>query len=286
MLTSAPGCRAAAGAASWTSASGAATLVSQRSSRASGLSVGDGGQGRGPERAGVVDQQVEPPGRRPRPRTSCLAVRRVGHVPGDLAMVPPSRPDGCGQPVGVAAVDDDVPAVARPGRGRGARPRPAEPPVIKGGGIIASSCVSRAYAGILEVEVNLKSSEQRSESWTRTDVLTVSEVAAPQRLRRLGAAVLRARGADRGATRTSGGQRRYARSVLRRLAFIRAARNVGPHPRRDPRGAGRPAGEPHAHQGRLGRISAHWRRRLDEQIAALEALRDGWTPASAAAACR
>jgi MerR family redox-sensitive transcriptional activator SoxR len=29
------------------------------------------------------------------------------------------------------------------------------------------------------------------------------------------------------ATRTSGNQRRYERSVLRRLAFIRAARNVG-----------------------------------------------------------
>ena len=29
------------------------------------------------------------------------------------------------------------------------------------------------------------------------------------------------------ATRTTGNQRRYERSVLRRLAFIRAARNVG-----------------------------------------------------------
>src|SRR4249920_1403190 len=29
------------------------------------------------------------------------------------------------------------------------------------------------------------------------------------------------------ATRTSGGQRRYERSVLRRLAFIRAARTIG-----------------------------------------------------------
>ena len=28
-------------------------------------------------------------------------------------------------------------------------------------------------------------------------------------------------------SRTSGGQRRYPRSVLRRLAFVRAARNVG-----------------------------------------------------------
>ena len=59
-----------------------------------------------------------------------------------------------------------------------------------------------------------------------TDLLTVSEVAgrsgfAPSALRfyeREG--LLRA-------TRTAGNQRRYERSVLRRLAFIRAARNVG-----------------------------------------------------------
>src|ERR1022692_5339875 len=58
------------------------------------------------------------------------------------------------------------------------------------------------------------------------DLLTVSEVAgrsgfAPSALRfyeREG--LLRA-------TRTSGNQRRYERGVLRRLAFIRAARNVG-----------------------------------------------------------
>ena len=79
------------------------------------------------------------------------------------------------------------------------------------------------------------------------------------------------------ATRTSGGARRYPRSVLRRLAFIRAARNVGlslPEvrsaldtlpPERPPTAAD------------WARLSRGWRDRLDEQIAALTQLRDGLT---------
>src|SRR5215472_19138449 len=59
-----------------------------------------------------------------------------------------------------------------------------------------------------------------------TDLLTVSEIAA-----RSGFAPSALRFYEREglihATRTSGNQRRYERSVLRRLAFIRAARNVG-----------------------------------------------------------
>jgi len=107
-----------------------------------------------------------------------------------------------------------------------------------------------------------------------TDLLTVSDVAhrsgfAPSALRfyeRLGLVH---------AVRTTGNQRRYERSVLRRLAFIRAARNVGlsldeiaaamdtlpdrrPPPRAD-----------------WARLSRGWRTRLDDQIAALQRLRDG-----------
>ena len=59
-----------------------------------------------------------------------------------------------------------------------------------------------------------------------TDLLTVSEVAE-----RSGFAASALRFYEREglvqATRTTGNQRRYERSVLRRLAFIRAARNVG-----------------------------------------------------------
>ncbi|SDP33257.1 MerR family transcriptional regulator, redox-sensitive transcriptional activator SoxR [Nakamurella panacisegetis] len=76
------------------------------------------------------------------------------------------------------------------------------------------------------------------------------------------------------ASRSSGGQRRYERQVLRRLAFIKAARNVGlsleevrvelaqlPQSRTPTPGDWR-------------RISRHWRKRLDDKIAAIEALRD------------
>jgi MerR family transcriptional regulator, redox-sensitive transcriptional activator SoxR len=75
--------------------------------------------------------------------------------------------------------------------------------------------------------------------------------------------------------RTAGGQRRYQRSTLRRLAFIRAARNVGltldevgevmktlPDSRTPNRAD-------------WARISRGWRGRLDEQIRGLTALRDG-----------
>lgn len=77
------------------------------------------------------------------------------------------------------------------------------------------------------------------------------------------------------AERSSGGQRRYERNVLRRLAFIRAASNIG-----------LTIGEIRAELDRLPagrtptkadwlRISRHWRGRLDAQIHALEQLRDG-----------
>jgi MerR family redox-sensitive transcriptional activator SoxR len=107
-----------------------------------------------------------------------------------------------------------------------------------------------------------------------TDALTVSEVA-----RRSGfaASALRFYEAQGllSAARTSGGQRRYQRSVLRRLAFIRAARNIGlsldeiaaalaslPETRTPTRAD-------------WARLSRGWRTRLDDQIRALIALRDG-----------
>jgi MerR family redox-sensitive transcriptional activator SoxR len=77
------------------------------------------------------------------------------------------------------------------------------------------------------------------------------------------------------ASRTGGQQRRYERSVLRRLAFIRAARNIGlgleevrtaleqlPEGRTPTRAD-------------WSRMSRSWRQRLDEQIDALVHLRDG-----------
>jgi MerR family redox-sensitive transcriptional activator SoxR len=77
------------------------------------------------------------------------------------------------------------------------------------------------------------------------------------------------------ATRTSGNQRRYPRSVLRRLAFIRAARNVGLS-LEEVAAALRtlPAGRTPT-KSDWARLSRSWRVRLDEQIAALQKLRDG-----------
>ncbi|HEY2041667.1 MAG TPA: redox-sensitive transcriptional activator SoxR [Jatrophihabitans sp.] len=75
--------------------------------------------------------------------------------------------------------------------------------------------------------------------------------------------------------RTGGGQRRYERPVLRRLAFIRAARNVGltleeirAELEQLPEGRT-------PNKADWGQISKDWRHRLDDQITALEALRDG-----------
>ena len=107
-----------------------------------------------------------------------------------------------------------------------------------------------------------------------TDQLTVSEVA-----RRSGYAASALRYYERegliGASRTSGGQRRYQRNVLRRLAFIRAARNVGlslDEVRTEL--AQLPAGRAPT-KADWSRISRDWRHRLDEQIRALQALRSG-----------
>ena len=77
------------------------------------------------------------------------------------------------------------------------------------------------------------------------------------------------------ATRTPGGRRQFERTVLRRLAFIRAAANIGltlPEIRAelDQLPAGRVPTK-----SDWQRISRHWRARLDAQIGALERLRDG-----------
>src|SRR5258707_4112864 len=76
------------------------------------------------------------------------------------------------------------------------------------------------------------------------------------------------------ATRTSGGQRRFERQMLRRLAFIRAARNVGLS--LDEVAAALavlPAARTPT-KADWAKLSRGWRERLNEQIAALEKLRD------------
>jgi len=109
---------------------------------------------------------------------------------------------------------------------------------------------------------------------TANPQLTVSEVARRSGFAASALRFYESEGLIR-ATRTGGGQRRYERAVLRRLAFIRAARNVGLG-----------LDEIRAELARLpdsrtptkadwSRISRDWRNRLDDQIRALQALRDG-----------
>jgi MerR family redox-sensitive transcriptional activator SoxR len=107
-----------------------------------------------------------------------------------------------------------------------------------------------------------------------TDLLTVGETSARSGLPASALRYYESQGLLE-TTRTAGNQRRYPRHVLRRLAFIRAAQNVGlsldeiratlatlPDSRTPTRED-------------WTSVSESWRTRLDEQIAALLKLRDG-----------
>jgi MerR family redox-sensitive transcriptional activator SoxR len=75
-------------------------------------------------------------------------------------------------------------------------------------------------------------------------------------------------------TRTEGGQRRYERDVLRRLAFIRVAQRVGLS-LEEVHDALHTLPEQRTPTVRdWARLSREWRPRLDEQIAVLTKLRD------------
>jgi MerR family redox-sensitive transcriptional activator SoxR len=105
------------------------------------------------------------------------------------------------------------------------------------------------------------------------DLLTVGEVS-----RRSGFAASAVRYYDSlgliASTRTAGDQRRYERSVLRRLAFIRAARNVGLTLDEVAASLARlPEGRTPTKADWAG-LSRGWKDRLNEQIEALVQLRD------------
>ena len=77
------------------------------------------------------------------------------------------------------------------------------------------------------------------------------------------------------AHRSGGGQRRFERNVLRRLAFIRAASNVGLTIEEIRDELARLPGNRTPTKADWQRISKHWGKRLDEQIAALQRLKGG-----------
>ena len=77
-----------------------------------------------------------------------------------------------------------------------------------------------------------------------------------------------------GSRRTTGNQRRYARSTLRRLAFVRTAQRVGLTLEEiEAALATLPSGRTPT-KADWTRLSRGWRPRLDAQIAQLERLRD------------
>lgn len=106
-----------------------------------------------------------------------------------------------------------------------------------------------------------------------TDLLTVGQVAA-----RSGLAPSAVRFYERAglvpAVRTSGRQRRFRRDVLRRLAFIRAARTVGLTLEEIAAELARLPERRTPTRDDWTRLSRGWRGRLEERIAALVALRD------------
>ena len=79
------------------------------------------------------------------------------------------------------------------------------------------------------------------------------------------------------AERTPGGQRRFRRSVLRRIAFIRTAQRVGLSLDEIADALRDLPGDRVPNQQDWVRLTRGWRDRLDERITLLEALRGGLT---------
>lgn len=108
---------------------------------------------------------------------------------------------------------------------------------------------------------------------TTDALLTVGELAA-----RAGVAVsalhyYEARGLIR-AGRSAGNQRRYPRAVLRRVAFIRAAQQVGVGLAEIAAALDQLPQQRNPNKADWARLSATWRADLDARIAAMQALRD------------
>ena len=77
--------------------------------------------------------------------------------------------------------------------------------------------------------------------------------------------------------RTTGNQRRYERSELRRVAFIRIAQQVGVSLEEIRAALAQLPENRTPTRADWARLSANWRRRLDERIALMERLRDQLT---------
>ncbi|MFI5527888.1 redox-sensitive transcriptional activator SoxR [Kitasatospora sp. NPDC051853] len=111
---------------------------------------------------------------------------------------------------------------------------------------------------------------------SRHDLLTIGELAA-----RSGLATSALRYYEKlgliHAERTAGGQRRYVRATLRRVAFVRAAQRVGLSLDEARTALDRLPAERAPSTGEWSRVAESWRSRIDEQIAELERLKQKLT---------
>lgn len=76
------------------------------------------------------------------------------------------------------------------------------------------------------------------------------------------------------AARSAGNQRRYPRAALRRVAFIRAAQQLGVGLAEIGEALAQLPEQRTPTKADWARLSSHWRAQLDARIAALQALRD------------
>ena len=105
------------------------------------------------------------------------------------------------------------------------------------------------------------------------DLLTIGEVSERTAVATSALRFYETRGLIR-ATRSTSGQRRYARDVLRRVSFIRIAQRVGLSLDEIRDSLALLPAQRTPNKADWERLSRSWRPRLDEQIAVLERLRD------------
>lgn len=106
-----------------------------------------------------------------------------------------------------------------------------------------------------------------------TDLLTIGDVAARSGVAPSAIRFYESHGLV-SSERTSGNQRRFRRSTLRRLAFIRSAQRVGLSLEEITEALARLPNGRTPTKADWARLSRGWRGRIDEQIERLERLRD------------
>jgi MerR family redox-sensitive transcriptional activator SoxR len=107
----------------------------------------------------------------------------------------------------------------------------------------------------------------------RSDLLTIGEMAERAGVATSALRYYEAQGLIR-ASRTTGNQRRYERTTLRRVAFVRSAQRVGLSLEEITAALGTLPDGRTPTRADWAQLSAGWRGRIDDQIDRLERLRD------------